>query len=133
MSEIYDATYAAIRSKVQNGDIGSAVERVLCDQNIGHQFTIALQCLSEFDRPSVLYRPKLFIDGDKYCALYGEDLMGGIAGFGDTAEAAMRDFDTNWHQQTLSQEDDDPTPCCYEHQHGGLSTTEPCPTRAKND
>ena len=47
-------------------------------------------------RPSVLYRPALSIDGNQYCALYGEDLASGVAGFGDTAEEAMRAFDNAW-------------------------------------
>lgn len=44
-------------------------------------------------RPSVLYRPALAPDGNQWCALYGKNLMEGIAGFGDTPELAMRDFD----------------------------------------
>jgi hypothetical protein len=50
-------------------------------------------------RPSVLWRPRLFLDGSTYCALYGDDLVNGCAGFGDTAEAAMADFDKNWCEQ----------------------------------
>lgn len=50
-------------------------------------------------RPSFLFRPKLLLDGNQYCALYGEDIMSGCAGFGDTADAAMRDFDKNWLEQ----------------------------------
>ena len=30
-------------------------------------------------------------------------------------------------------EDRDPTPCCYQHGCGALSTTEPCPKIADND
>ena len=47
-------------------------------------------------RPSVLYRPKISIDGNKWCALYGENLQDGVAGFGDTPELAMIDFDRAW-------------------------------------
>lgn len=47
-------------------------------------------------QPSVLYRPTLGIDGNQWCALYGEDLMHGVAGFGDTPELAMIDFNKNW-------------------------------------
>lgn len=50
-------------------------------------------------RPSVLYRPSLSIDGDKWCALYGENLQDGVAGFGDTPELAMLDFDQAWQQK----------------------------------
>lgn len=38
---------------------------------------------------------KLFIDGDQWCAMTGEDLMEGVAGFGDTQEDAMYDLALN--------------------------------------
>jgi hypothetical protein len=47
-------------------------------------------------RPSVVFRPVLSIDGNQYCALFGADLQIGVAGFGDTPEKAMQDFDRNW-------------------------------------
>lgn len=47
-------------------------------------------------RPHVLMRPALYLDGNMYCALYGENIMEGCAGFGETADLAMRDFDQNW-------------------------------------
>lgn len=34
-----------------------------------------------------------FRDGDQWCVLHGKDLQLGIAGFGDTPEAAMWAFD----------------------------------------
>lgn len=49
--------------------------------------------------PAVLFRPRLFLDGNKWCALYGEDLMDGCGGFGDTPEQAMADFNKNWREQ----------------------------------
>ena len=55
----------------------------------------------EWRRPSVVFRPKLYPDGDMYCALYGDDLMAGCAGFGETAAAAMLDFDNNWRTQKV--------------------------------
>lgn len=54
------------------------------------------QSAIEHRRPSVLYRPRLSRDGNQWCALYGDDLMQGVAGFGPTPEAAMRDFDQAW-------------------------------------
>ena len=46
--------------------------------------------------PSVLYRPRLSADGTKWCALYGDDLASGVAGFGDTPAEAMHAFDVAW-------------------------------------
>ncbi len=50
----------------------------------------------EQQRPSVLYRPALMVDGTKWCALYGENLAEGVAGFGDTPAEAMHEFDKAW-------------------------------------
>lgn len=52
--------------------------------------------INESQRPSVLYRPSLSIDGNMWCALYGANLQDGVAGFGETPEKAMLDFDKNW-------------------------------------
>lgn len=54
--------------------------------------------LAAYEAPSVLFRPKLFIDGDQWCALYGDNLQEGVSGFGISPEKAMHDFDKNWKQ-----------------------------------
>ena len=54
------------------------------------------QTLYPYQEPSAIYRPSLGIDGNKWCALYGEDLMHGVAGFGHSPELAMADFNKNW-------------------------------------
>jgi hypothetical protein len=51
--------------------------------------------------PSTHLRPRLFPDGNRWCALYGESLQEGMAGFGKTPEGAMADFDYNFRCQTL--------------------------------
>jgi len=35
---------------------------------------------------------KFSLDGDKVCCLFGEDMMEGYVGFGDTPENALRDL-----------------------------------------
>ena len=57
--------------------------------------------LFEMSRPSVLYRPRLFVDGDQYCLLLGENLQEGVAGFGDTPELAADNFDEMWFESTI--------------------------------
>jgi hypothetical protein len=59
-----------------------------------HQERVLTEAMRQ--RPSVLYRPMLSIDGDKWCALYGANLMEGVAGFGESPETAMADFDRAW-------------------------------------
>jgi len=41
-------------------------------------------------KPSVLFKPRVFLDGDSWCCLYG------VAGFGDTPELACEAFDAEW-------------------------------------
>ena len=48
-------------------------------------------------RPSWLYRPNLSIDGNQWCALFGDNLQDGVAGFGDSPAAAYADFDRQWY------------------------------------
>lgn len=56
-------------------------------------------------RPSVLWKPRVYIDGSQWCALYGENLQDGVAGFGDSPASAMYDFDRAWHTKlSLPQE-----------------------------
>lgn len=47
--------------------------------------------------PSAVWRPKLYIDGNKWCALYGDNLQDGVAGFGQSPADAIWDFDRAWH------------------------------------
>ena len=46
--------------------------------------------------PAAIYKPKISIDGNQWCVLYGKDLQDGVAGFGDSPEKAMQDFNSNW-------------------------------------
>ena len=50
-------------------------------------------------RPSFLYKPRLFVDGNQWCALYGENLQDGLAGFGASPDAAYRNFDAAWYEK----------------------------------
>lgn len=103
--DTYQAVYDAVRSRIgsvnidgvarQALDISFAVEQVRSD------ISYHLSCAA---RPSVLFRPRLFLDGSQYCALYGEDIMAGCAGFGDTASDAMANFDKNWNEQKLKEQ-----------------------------
>jgi hypothetical protein len=66
-----------------------------CWQRVSTSFEHAAAALTY---PSVLYRPSLSIDGDLWCARYGDDLQSGVCGFGLSPSAAMRDFDKNWYR-----------------------------------
>lgn len=60
------------------------------------QYQAALDARREAERPCMLWRPALVIDGNKWCALYGDNPQDGVAGFGDTPATAMADFDRAW-------------------------------------
>lgn len=44
-----------------------------------------------------MLKPKIYIDGDMWCILYGEDLQNGICGFGKTPHEAIIDFNNSFH------------------------------------
>lgn len=98
--ESYQAIYDAVRSRISGCDVGSAVESAINNAGIGHSFSMAAdriaQSFSEYERPCVLFKPKLSLDGDQWCALYGVNLAEGVAGFGKSPSEAMYDFDRSW-------------------------------------
>jgi len=73
--------------------------RIAAD-SISNSAHLAGQAVSEaaycYMDPSVMYRPSIFIDGNQWCALYGENLQDGVAGFGDSPSKAMTNFNKNW-------------------------------------
>jgi hypothetical protein len=62
-----------------------------------------LACMAEEARmrPFFLMKPRLYPDGNQWCALYGDDLQSGLCGFGDTPEKAGLDFDRNFYGRPL--------------------------------
>lgn len=105
----YQAIYDAVRSKISNGDIGLAVRDAVGLQisEAGHAIALLREnfysVANEMQRPSAIYRPAISIDGNQWCALYGENLQDGVAGFGDTPADAMRAFDEAWNNWNARQ------------------------------
>lgn len=56
------------------------------------------QAACEKIRPSYIYKPNLFLDGNEFCALVGENIQEGVCGFGTSPEKAMAAFDLAWVQ-----------------------------------
>lgn len=44
----------------------------------------------------MMLKPKIFIDGNKWCALFCENLQSGVVGFGASPEEAYKEFDKAW-------------------------------------
>lgn len=93
--DIQEKERAMQKSAMEKSDVRGASKQDVVDARLRAANTEFIAA-KERSRPSVLYRPSLSVDGDQYCALYGEDLAQGCAGFGETAESAMADFDRNW-------------------------------------
>ncbi len=98
--ESYQAIFDAVRSRISNGDVGNAIQEHLRDLNLGHYTQQALHSfewyLADCKAPHVLMKPAIYIDGNQWCALYGENIQDGVCGFGDSPAKAMEDFDRNW-------------------------------------
>lgn len=60
--------------------------------NEQHQYNVACELM----RRSVTMRPRVFMDGNQWCCLYGDNLQDGVAGFGRTPREACNDFDYWW-------------------------------------
>jgi len=43
-------------------------------------------------------KPRIFIDGNAWCVLYGENVQDGICGFGDTPRTAIYDFNKAFNE-----------------------------------
>ena len=54
--------------------------------------------------PSMMLKPRLFIDGNKWCALFGENIQDGVAGFGDSPNDAYLAFDKAWFEELPKKE-----------------------------
>ena len=117
MSDTYQAVYDAVRSRISGGDISEAVRSAIGQEasslswaidGVRQEYAAAADAQRvaalEAVRPSVLFRPAVSIDGDQWCALYGQDLQSGVAGFGDSPAAAMLDFDANWNLSLAARE-----------------------------
>jgi hypothetical protein len=56
-------------------------------------------------RPVYLLRPRLFMDGNSWCALYGENIQDGICAFGDTPAEAAERFDAAYYGEERNGKD----------------------------
>lgn len=54
---------------------------------------------AEMETPHYLYRPRIFLDGNRWCALLGDDIQTGICGFGASPHDACVRFDKAWYEK----------------------------------
>ncbi len=100
MDDSYQPIYQAVRSRIGNFDGQALIDQISRQFDFSQYAAILHQeqmiVTYEQQRPSILLKPKISIDGNQWCALYGENLQDGVAGFGDSPDKAMVDFDKNW-------------------------------------
>lgn len=99
--DAYQPIYDAVRSRISGGNFEQAVRDAMPDMShavacVSQEWQIAA---SEHQRPSVLFKPSLTMDGNEWCALFGENLQDGVAGFGKSPDEAMRAFDQEWYKK----------------------------------
>jgi hypothetical protein len=103
MSDSYQAIYDATRSKISGGSVTDAIESAFRDSGFSHYAQMAFYAwqieAQEHTKPHVLMKPKVFIDGSEWCALYGENVQDGVSGFGLSPREAMDNFDTKWNEK----------------------------------
>jgi hypothetical protein len=105
MADTYQAVYDAVRASIRGGNIGEIVadearrafDISFVREMLQQEFCYAAQKVAEagyeHKRPSAVFRPTLSADGDMWCALLGDNLQEGVAGFGKTPAEAMVNFD----------------------------------------
>jgi len=108
MNDTYQPIFDAVCSRIGHPDIAGAIERVARQSfDISHQMACLYGDISmatehwaeagrQQQRPFMLLRPRMMPDGNRWCALYGDNLQEGVSGFGDTPNEASVQFDAEW-------------------------------------
>jgi hypothetical protein len=66
------------------------------DRTLAAMEEMELYCATHPRSPAAVRRPQLSIRGRTFIALLGPAIEEGIAGFGDSVQAALRAFDTQY-------------------------------------
>jgi hypothetical protein len=79
-----------------NQALSDEIQTVIMD-SICHSARQAFSAMAEdFGQAAAIFRPKIFIDGNQWCALYGDNIQDGVAGFGASPMEAMCAFNKEW-------------------------------------
>lgn len=105
MSDNYQAVYDAIRSRFYPPDMERIAREQFDTSFMQDQIKMEWQeAASQWQRPFVLLKPKLYPDGNMWCALYGDNLQEGLAGFGSSPAKAAWAFDEAFYADMPSKE-----------------------------
>jgi hypothetical protein len=75
-------------------------QQMLIVDSVCHETRLAASAIADGLASYIsMLRPALSIDGNKWCALYGENLQDGVAGFGDSPSEALQDFNAAMYRK----------------------------------
>ena len=77
------------------------------DRTFAAMKEMELYCVSHPRSPAAVRRPRLSIRGRTFVALLGPAIEEGIAGFGDSVQAALRAFDAQYSRSLTPPADRD--------------------------
>ena len=86
-------------------ELSESNQRMIANAIIHENWQTQETIRQNLSTPHIEMKPKIYLDGNKWCALYGEDLERGVAGFGNSPWEAMDDFDKSWWKQLGSNND----------------------------
>ena len=69
---------------------------VAMPQNIQNEL---LAWAQELRRPSLMFSPRISLDGDQWCVLLGDNLQDGVCAFGSSPEIAFWNFDIEFSKE----------------------------------
>ena len=72
------------------------------DQTLAAMQEMERYCAAHPNAPVSLRHPRLFIRGRTFIALLGPSIEGGVVGFGDSVEAALRAFERQYLRSLTS-------------------------------
>jgi len=99
------------RSKTADAVVAGIISEILMEEaqeerNKLRERALALQQrvkeLEMHAPPSIVHKPRVYRDGNLWCALYGVSPEEGVAGFGTSPAEALQSFDEAWKKERKS-------------------------------
>lgn len=83
---------------LNDNDSSNLASQLSNDASTRHSIEIGILEEKRFMNLFNILKPRVSIDGNQYCVLYGSNLQEGIAGFGDTINQAIGDFNKQFNE-----------------------------------
>ena len=77
----------------------SLMNQMSQDESLLYQEKIGLLIEQREFNLVALLKPKIFIDGNMWCVLYGDNIQEGVCGFGKSPAKAIYEFNKAWHKE----------------------------------